>query len=980
MLDFIQKPKTNKLKVVITSRDYVKQQVAQRLSDFKHKEIVIDKLKDKEIEEIVLKALSDLQYYPDIKRKIIDLAKGNPRVGLMATYSVTPDAETNYLNSPVLLYEKYFAKIAEEIEAFSKTITLQALAIVSFFGVLDRNNIGTKEILKKEFNIDWDELWVTILELHKNEILDVHSNEIVKVSDQVLATYAFYKCFIDNNWAVIDYGKWILTFIKSYSLRIKDTLIDANNTFTYHHIKDLVLPHLNKVISKESENEFLYSFYSVFWFYKGYDTLIYLKQWISRLLPENQTEELVFIYVHNNYTTPTEYFELLINFWNHSNELLKPAIELGIELVAKQTSHLPEFLKFINDNFSYKWEDVQYGYQRQNILLNVLLNENRSDIHKQIAHGTFLNITEKLLGWHFTEYGASKGLEFTIYNFDLYNSPELLELRNKILEGVHDLWNENIEQSNKILEKIIFPGGAIDKQIYVSELPNYQKLIGNKLSLNQYAHCKFVKRLAEKITSTGNRIPEEWNSFIDSNILRLSKLLKTEFEDRNGKSWQERDAEKREDLKRYISSKEWFEIEAFLFSIDEFYKQQNIDSRWSIDSGISEVFIAIKSKTEIEKSLRLFFGGKISLPLQTRVINFILNEKTLSGEELLGLMNEYEFAGKVFWIVSLLDALPESQINLRFVEVLIQAFKSSNEQIPIHRMLDFVKYNRVLIDYKAANSEIGLKQHNIISYLTEILLSKQKQHKINLGFHFCQECCPYFSNHISLLKQAFIYLKQNDNHFDYDGKEFEAVLNMDNNFFIEYIEQKTVDNNYLSFRFENFKLDFIWSLSNYKEIVNKALEIIIKKSPIYSNSEHPSAVVFTFNDANEDLLEKAYNLISEFIDENYLDKQRIMMILNIVLHRFSNQFIKFLKQFLILNKNVELFKNIWLDKSRSYSGSRVPYIQKQIDFCDEIILMVKTLPDILDYSEHIKYLEQRIVWLRKDIDNEQRRDFQEFYG
>ena len=101
LLDFIQKPKPNNLKVVITSRDYVKQQVLQRLNNSKYREISVNNLKDKEVEEIILRALPNLQYYSDIKRKIVELAKGNARVALMATYSVTPDSETNYLSSPV---------------------------------------------------------------------------------------------------------------------------------------------------------------------------------------------------------------------------------------------------------------------------------------------------------------------------------------------------------------------------------------------------------------------------------------------------------------------------------------------------------------------------------------------------------------------------------------------------------------------------------------------------------------------------------------------------------------------------------------------------------------------------------------------------------------------------------------------------------------------------------------------------------------
>jgi hypothetical protein len=99
--------------------------------------------------------------------------------------------------------------------------------------------------------------------------------------------------------------------------------------------------------------------------------------------------------------------------------------------------------------------------------------------------------------------------------------------------------------------------------------------------------------------------------------------------------------------------------------------------------------------------------------------------------------------------------------------------------------------------------------------------------------------------------------------------------------------------------------------------------------------------------------------------------------MNVVIHRFPNQFVTFLKQALLLNKNIDLLKGIYLGKGGVYSGSRVPHIQGEIDLCKEIIVMIKTLPDVLDYAGHIEYLEQKINWLKEDISNEQRREFQE---
>jgi len=981
LIDFIQKPKTTKLKVVITSRDYVKHHVVQRLENVRYRETVVEKLKDGVIEKIILDVLPNLNYYPDVRKKIVDLAKGNARVALMATYSVTPDAETNYLKNPVLLYEKYFEKVTAETEIFSKPIALQALAFVSFFGVLDKQNEEIALKLAEEFNVDWDELWTTILQLHDQEILDVYSDEVVKVSDQVLATYAFYKCFIDPESSVIDYAKWITGYIQSHTNRIKNTLIDVNNTFDYYHVKDLVNPHLQKIRLTVDDNELLYTFNSLFWFYQGYDTLIYIRQWIKDLPVEQVREELDFRYVHNDHTTPTKFFEILVNFWGYNNEFLRPAIELGVELVAKQPSRIPALLKFVNDYFSYRLEDLQYGYQRQNILLDVLLNESRSDLHQEIAGGIFLNISEKLFGWEFTEFGTTKGREFTYYNFSLYNSPKLLALRNSLLEGLYVLFESHTRQSEKLLEKIIHPGGQIDEQLYVAELPFYQKLVSDKFSPKQFTHCQFVKELVKKLKNSNCELPEEWNVFIHSDIMKIYGLFNADIEERRGKSWEQREQEKREQIQNYVSSRSWPEIESLIYSVDELYRQQDDSSRWSVESALSTLFIAIadRSKTEIEQSLKIFFSGELSSPLQTRVIYYLLNRKILLGQELIKLIEGCEAEEKrVYWIVSFMEALPEEQIDQVFLELLTKVFNESQVPLPLNRMLSFAKFDNAFQRFKQAHPEMNFGKHNIISYLTNVLLNKENQQWVSWGFHFCQECGEYFADHVHLLKRAYLYLRNRDRHFDYDGKEFEVVLKFDNNFFIEFVESKIADSAYLSsVDFEDLHVDYIWSSPNYEEIICKALNTIIDKSPFCDSWGHPSEELFAIKTLNDDLQFKVETFITNYIAKFHGEPIRIRVILNVVLHKFPNWFLTLLQQALLLNKDVEFLKRIYFSVGGVYTGSRVPRIQTEIDLCSEVIAMIKRLPDVLDYVDHVKYMEQKIGWLKKEIKDEQRREFWE---
>lgn len=50
-----------------------------------------------------------------------------------------------------------------------------------------------------------------------------------------------------------------------------------------------------------------------------------------------------------------------------------------------------------------------------------------------------------------------------------------------------------------------------------------------------------------------------------------------------------------------------------------------------------------------------------------------------------------------------------------------------------------------------------------------------------------------------------------------------------------------------------------------------------------------------------------------------------------------------------------------------------------MEFYQDILKMINTLPNILDYSEHIDYFEQKIRWKKEEIEDEQRKDFMEEY-
>lgn len=981
LLSKIEGAQTYSVKVIVTSRDYVKKQVSLILDNYLYKEFNITELKDEEIGTIIVAALPNLQYHGDIKRKIVDLAKGNARMALMATYSVTPNSETNYLNSPVLLYEKYFKKISEEIGIFNNPIILKSLAIVSFFGVLDRNNEELKTVLFNIFDIDWNELWSAILELHSSEILDVYSNEIVKVSDQVLATYAFYKCFIDEKSAVINYAEWIATFIEKFSSRISATLIDANNTFIYYHIRDLVLPHLNEVIKQIKSDEELYAFYNLFWFYKGRDCLLYLKKWIENLPQEECPETLKFSYVQNDHTYPSKHFDLLKSFWIHPNELLKPSLKLTLALLDKQPSRLSEILKFFHEDFQYKLEDRAHGYLRQNLLLDILLDEKLNNAQKICANGIFLNLSDALLGWHYTEFSSAKGHAITIYNFELYKSDELLKLRERILNQVYYLFESENEQVQKALQQIIYPGGDIDKSIYVYELPIYQKLITEKLDKKQYAHCKFVSVLAKHLTEAGTTYPDNWCDFIESDVMKLSKFLIPDWEYIESKSYEEYEKEMKQRFNDYVKGKDWQSLEKFLLKIDALYKQQKDNNGWQIESAIADIYISIarNGKKEFKNALKLFFSGTVHFPLRITVIDILLLENIMTGKELLDIMSGFEFQVKPSWVSVLIAKLPKGQVNLVFLKLLINTFLMPDVYIYIRRMIDYLKYEALFEEYKKENPEF--ENHNIITYLTSIILTKTCNTSYTFGSDFCVDCASYFGNHLHLLKDAYWAQHDTNTHFDYKGKELKAILDLDKYFIQESLQIGKIGFGFSSkLRLEKINTSILWEYEEYEELIEDLLLAALDKKQYTFDIKKDIYSLFSYRDGDTDRKEKVLSLISKLIKKYSNNKKIALMLIDVVYNKFKNSFISFFKEFLMLNKDIEITKQISFDRTLSVSGSLVPKYQKMIEFYQEIINMLFTLPDILDYTEHIDYFEQKIIWKKQNIKREERRDFMdEFY-
>lgn len=981
LLQFVNNREKGATKIVITVRDYVRNDLNKYLLDTLYNELIVKSLEDKQITEIINKSLpKGISLDPLVLERILSISKGNSRLALMAVSSILQNNDISILNDAFTLYDQYFQKVKTDLSFLDKSDNLKALGILSFFGVLDRKNEEIRQILTKHFGIDWNELWETYLELEKVELVDIFHKEAAKISDQVLATYVFYKTFIDENSVSINYSDWLNYFIEKYEKKINKTLIDIINTFGFVELKDRVkslISNFHKQI--ESDEAKLFKFYEIFWFYKEMDTLLFIRKWIDNLEIENtKLEDIKYTYEVNSFVWPPEHLKLLINFWNHNSPFTKEAIELGLKLMFKQPSQIPEVLKHMKEHLAYHRYDFRYGYPRQLTLLDVLNNASFSKREKTIVEQLFLSIAPSYLGWEFHQTEGKSGGQMIIYNFALVKNSSLMELRKIVLERMFTLFKKNEGKVLSALHKYIWTARSFDSTIYADEQPIITNFFQTNLNPENYTHCKLVYEYTNTLKEHNIKPLNEWNLFLNSNSMEIAKIFSSQFDDEKLKL-EERDAKKKEEIKTFVADKDIKFIETIFNRLDSIYQDaaKSGDTFW-IDSSLNLLFqVLTEFNSKIYyKSLELIMLGKYSFELTYgSIILYPIKKKLVKPKELYKHINRYEYKQKQFWKQIFFDAIEENEIDEFFLQEFIGFIFSASNRFYINNLDTKIKFEKQFHLSKLLLPPSALNHENIITYITEILLSKVNSVDITFDRRTCEKCVTHFGKKISLLKQVFYLNKKQDPHYDHDGKEMAAISSLEHFFLVEYLTEVTKDVSFIQFKFDSLNLSFVWELPEYEDILDKALEIIIAKAPIFSNFEHQANVLFKGLMLDEKQLEKVYKYISRFISNHYDSKQHIHIILNVVTYSFNDQVLRFLKEFLLLNKDIEFMKHLWLEKNGAFSGSRVPRIDGHINFNNSIIEMIKTLPNRLDYAEHIKFFEQEIEWARQEKQAEMKRDF-----
>jgi hypothetical protein len=943
-----EKIDNNTIKIIMTVRDYAKDKILSLLSSrkFSFDEIIINKLEKNYIEEIIKKdfKITNLSY---IKR-IEFLSKGNPRLAVMISKIAYEANDLSSIRDISNVYDAYYKSLSDEVEIFKDIELMKVLAIISFYRSIDKTNEIQTSQIEEIFNIKIDFLWKKVKELHHLEIVDLYEDEVVKITDQILSTYLFYKVvFIEN---ILDIDLFVTTFFLNQNQRLNEVIIPIINSFNSDFVIEKLKIPFNK-LKKECENDSYREFELIkfFWYLNRTGNLLYLKKLIDNLL-EEEIEE-----INKDKYTNDKILEL-IKVFSHDGENYKKVIELMFNYYEKNTFIIEELVKILESEFGFKRYSYKEDYLVQSFIIEFIINKIEKE-NEKIYIDLFFKISKYYLKTQFESNETEDNRTITMYRYKLYETENLKNIREKVLKTIFSLYEPEEKKVLNLLFEYRFEYG-----IGISEVENWDKeililLINENFISKDYLESKVVLRLCKLWKDNSIEYDLSLEENFKHKYFNIEKIFYLDYAD----FWDDnKDTNQIEELIKakifeYIKNYEKVDFEKLLFSLSEMYTLNYGDSKEYILNRNLSNFLMIITDDKLLGVVNLIVSNDYNLNFNEDIIvSRLLKIKNKNEVEILisGLSDEFKNRYKF----SFYRLLEDKDINDVDTKKLVELYLENKDFkiVPFHTdfLMKYIKYDE-----------------DIILKISKILFEKSNTNDSFLnGLEINQNIIHFFKNDLELLKSIYLKLDSFSNHFDYDAKTLNKILDLETDFILEYLK---CENENKSHR----KYNRLWQRENYQEIIEKVLNYFYENQDfrIFDSKIKVFFNISKYNDDQSKLEEKQLMYLKSFIEININDTQKIKFIFKEIISYLSDTQRKiFIKYIIDLDIKFETFKKLSLEDSfMSWSGSAVPMYQKRIEFFESLL----ELFDNVKYLEFENHIKQIIEYKKVEIKREKKSDF-----
>jgi hypothetical protein len=975
------KREDQRIKVIVTVRDYALDGIRDSASSQGDAPIMeLKPLEDSQIKQLVKDEFVILN--PLYLDRIADISKGNPRLAMMAAEVAKRENKFESIIDVTVLYDQYFASIRRDLQELGDKNLLKVAGIVAFFRSIDYSNKEIMASIEDAFEMPSGAFWETAQRLHDLEIFDMYENEVVKTSDQILATYLFYLAFFKER--VLDFSILLEHFFPKHSHRLVDAINPVLNTFNLDEVKGAMREPVDKAwksLEERNDKDGLLHLLEVFWFLLPTETLLYVKGQIDEM--ESKEFDLSRMEFKENSWIPSPSILDILGSFKYGNDAdFRIALELLLEYIAKRPDELPQVLFLLTDRFGFNHRSYLRGFIIQQEVIDELwtyTNNGQNDIYSRI----FLAVAEKYLHIKFHTTELKESHSFNMIKFHLPPTSELIQLRQIIWNRVFLLYKISALRKTvlNVLHNYCISNRADSvRDVITQDAKEVLPFMNTELDPDSFCHCYAVHEYLDLLGCQSILFDKGMESKFTNEAYTLSTLLlQKNLERKNlGLGHDMYKLLKRKQIDENFKNFDLSDYKTFLNMCQEIYiemVQERMD--YQIQRETIRILLALADREPdiyinvLEYYLKLGDPlNLISLPESPRLIEKLVKiYKAERSYEILRLLDPTMRP----WLFCYYAALPASEISKDQLRQLYSLYQEA-EGSSLPRCLDFLLKYRSLDEAVVVRvTEIILEKVNTEPNFAYALESLFKEYTdVN------KEVIDIFAENKYLLKRAYLAVLKIEDYADYDGKTFERILDLDQDFISEYIDHVYKIEDMPGLPDDTRDFTFLWMRDDYEKVIERAV------NQTFRNELGQDAFRYTYtylnvfftqqnNDKKYDVVRERQNrFLNALIRQNYNNPDMMRFIFGVIANFATERRRQFVALFLEYNKCFEDFERLALEpNSMGWSGSAVPMLEKRVDYFESLLQHLNDVK-LLQHRQHVERIIQRY---QRDIEREKKKDF-----
>ncbi|MEO7861243.1 MAG: hypothetical protein ABIU05_12510, partial [Nitrospirales bacterium] len=965
------------IKVLATVRDYSLDKVKDAARPLGgSSEVQLEPFTQAQIKELAEKLFNITN--PIWQERIWEIARGNPRLAIMAAQTAIKEENLNSLSDVSTLYDQYFSSIREDLEQLDDENVIKTAGVICFFRTVDQSNESLMNIIRDVFGLDQSTFWKAAQRLHDFELADIYENDVVKISDQVLATYLFNLCVFKKE--TIGFTVLLNQFFPDQLNRICDSIYPCLNAFDFDKIAAKMQPAVKakwEEYRQKEDEENLRKLIETFWFILETDALTYIRDSIESISPETVPLESIEWETSRSGSFSNSLLELLTLFRQGSDTSFQIAVNFILRYLEKRPKALPEGLNIFSKSFGFNRHSHLSEYKRQHIVIDALIKKTKEGAVLAFSK-LFVELAKTFLH---TKLDSTEGNKtgITIYNFSLLATPSIFELRKKIWECLFRLHDVPALQKDifSVFRHYSQPGYYVNvPEIAAKDAELLFPFIESKLDPENFINCMMVQDYLKILDRRQIAGVEQIESRFNTQAFRLYNLLALDYADKpDGMDLNDFQAYKRDLIKEHTKDYKFEDYKNLIAFCQEIMKELG-GSHESHEFG-SGILIAFDVLAERDLSLYrdvIKFYLSLGDPLRSLVQPYLLSEKLIEAcgpDEALHIIESHDNPTKRQWLFCYCQALKAEQVQTKHLESLYALYRQAElSEMPY----DF----DYLLKYRSQDENVVLRVVEILNDRTEPDAQFGRSFSLLFNSHseVNKNLPSFFKNALPILKKTYILHENVNKHSDFNGHTMNIILDLDPRVINEHIDSLYKDKDYLSRYDDSRDYNFLWKRNDVETIMNSVIEqILAKEKEKGSLRGNILEGFFCVNDRRPsppENIEKQDAFLFGLIKDKAKNKDMMALIFGTISHFEPERRRNFVSTLLSHNQNFSAFEALPLEPdSWGWSGSAVPMISVRIDYWQSLLPLVESV-ELLD---HRQFIEERIQGLQRYMESEKKADF-----